>query len=227
MVENVDPSFLVGHTFHRLERCRVVGLFEVDHIPSQELSTEMPVCTRLDIDDLALLATFKLPQICELGLDLSDSEWSMIWEKHISVNSNLSGLTLLHIRGQGIARDLVQILRSLPLLETLIISSQVDVGTFGALNQTSWEGQKLAILCPMLQSLQIEDTDPSESPELTLILKDVVTLRTVCGSPLKSFTFYTFDSEPRWKFELIGIDGSFTMEKTVLAEGTQKFELDI
>jgi hypothetical protein len=58
----------------------------------------MPVCTRVDIDDPYLLATFKLPQIYELALDFSDPDCSTIWEKHIAVNANLSGLNLLHMR---------------------------------------------------------------------------------------------------------------------------------
>ena len=204
-----------------------MGLSKLDHIPSQELSTEMPVCTRMDIGDPALLGTFKLPQIHELGLDFTVSECGMIWENQILVNSNLSGLKLLHMRGDRIGRDLVQILRPLPLLETLIISSQVDVDTFRALNQSCWEGQKLGIVCPLLQRVQVEDTEPSEPPDLTHVLKDVVTLRRVCGSPLKSFTVYTFSPKPGRKFELIGMNGGFTMEETVLSEDTHRFELDI
>ena len=224
---DTNPSFLAGHTFHRLERCSVMGSSVLDHIPSQELSTEMPVCTRMDIDDPTLLATFKLPQIHELGLDFTVSECGMVWENQILVNSNLSGLKLLHMRGGCIGRDLVQILQPLPLLETLIISSHVDVDTFLAMNQLSWEGQNLAIVCPLLQRLQVEDTDPSETPELTLTLEDVVTLRKVCGSPLKSFTFYLFSPKPGRKFELIGMDGGFTMEETILAEDADRFELDM
>ena len=224
---DTNPSFLAGHTFHRLERCSVMGSSELDHMSSQKLSTEMPVCTRVDIDDPALLATFMLPQIHELGLDFSVSDCGMIWENQILVMSNLSGLKLLHMRGERIGRDLVQILQPLPLLETLIISSQVDVETFMAMNQLSWEGQKLAIVCPLLQRFQVEDTDPSERPEWTPILEDVVTLRKMCDSPLKSFTFYIFSPEPGRKFELIGIDGGFTMEETVLAEYVEQFELDM
>ena len=227
VVMDVNPSFLAGHTFHRLKRCRVMGSLRLDYIPSQKLFTEMPVCTRLDIGDPTLLATFILPQIHKLGLDFSVLECGMIWENNILVNSNLSGLKLLHIRAEDLGRDLVQILQPLPLLETLIISSQVDVDTFRALNQSCWEGQKLAIVCPLLQVLEVEDTDPSERPELTLVLEDVVTLRKVCGSPLKSFTFYIFSPEPGWKFELIGMDGGFAMKKTVLAKDTYPFELDI
>ena len=224
---NINPSFWAGHTFHKLERCSVLVSSKLDHIPSQELSTGMPVCTGMDICDPSLLAIFKLPQIYELGLDFSVSECGMIWENQILVNSNLSGLRLLHMRGERIGRDLVQILQPLPLLETLIISSQVDVDTFMAMNQLICEGQKLTIISPMLQRLQVEGTDPSERPELTLILEDVVTLRKVCGSPLKSFTFYMFSAGPGRKFELIGMDGGFHMRETVLAWYTHRFELDI
>ena len=227
VVMNVNPSFLAGHTFHRLERCSVMGSLRLDYIPSQKPSTEMPVCTRLDIGNPTLLATLMLPQIHELGLDFSVSECGMIWENQILMNSNLSGLKLLHMRAEHIGRDLIQILQPLPLLETLIISSQVDVDTFRALNQSCWEGQKLAIVCPLLQVLVVEDTDPSERPELTFVLEDVVTLRKVCRSPLKSFTFYIFSPKPGRKFELIGMDGGFAMKKTVLVKDADRFELDM
>ena len=227
VVMDVNPSFLAGHTFHRLERCRVMGSLRRYYFPGQKLVTKMPVCTRLDVDDPALLATFKLPQICELGLDFSVSECGIIWETQILVNSNLSGLKLLHMRGAPIGRDLVQILQPLPLLETLIISSQVNVDTFRALNKSHWEARTFTIPCPMLQWLQIENTDPSESPELTAVLKKVVTLRKVWRSPLKSFTFYTFGPKPGKKFELIGTDGGFTMEESVLANDANQFQLDM
>ena len=227
VVMDVNLSFLAGHTFHRLKRCRVMGTLRLDYIPTQKPVTEMPVCTRMDICDPGLLATFKLPQICELGLDFSVSECGMIWENQILVNSNLSGLKLLHMRAEHIGRDLVQILQPLPLLETLIISAKADVDTFMAMNQLNWEGQKFAIVCPMLQRLQIEGTDPSERPELTLVLEDIVIRRKVRGFPLISFTFYIFSPKPGRKFELIGVDGGFHMEGTVLAKDTHRFRLDI
>ena len=227
VVENANSSFLTGHTFHKLERCKVVGSSGIDHIAYQGLFTEMPVCARMDICDPTLLATFRLPQIYELGLDLSVPESSMIWTKYISVNSNLSGLKLLHIWGEGIGGDLVPVFQSLPLLETLIIGSQVNVGTFKALSKSSQDGQILAIPCPKLQTLQIEGTDPSVSPKFIAVLKEFVTQRAQCGSPLRSFTFCVFSSEHPWKFELIGMGGTFTLEKIVLAENTEPFELDI
>ena len=227
VVKDINPSFLAGHTFHKLERCSLMGSSKQDRVPNQKLFTEMPVCTKLDIGDPELLATFKLPQIHELELDFSLPESSMIWTKHISVNSNLSGLKLLHIWGKGIGGDLVPVFQSLPMLETLIISSPVDVDTFRALNQSCLESHTFTIPCPMLQWLRIEHTDLSENPELTAVLEKVVTLRGVCGSPLKSFTFSIFSPKPGRKFELIGRDGGFTMEETVLAEDAHQFELDI
>jgi hypothetical protein len=99
VVEDTDPSFLAGHIFHKLERCRVVdSRNSFGASPSTFKETEMPVCTRVDIDDPYLLATFKLPQIHELALNFSHPDLSTIWMKHIAVNVNLSGLNLLHIK---------------------------------------------------------------------------------------------------------------------------------
>ena len=227
VVENANPTFLTGHTFHKLERCRIVGSSGMDHKACQGLFTEMPICTRMDICDPTLLATFKLPQIRELGLDFSGSECSTIWTKHISLNCNLSGLKLLHMRApKAIGIDLVQVLQSVPLLETLIISSPANVVTFKALTQLHGEGPTLAIPCPMLQTLCIEDTDPPESLELSLVLEEIVTLRAQCGPPLKDFTFYIFGLEIS-KIELIGMNGTFTMKETFLMEDTEPFGLDI
>jgi len=246
VVERVNPSFLAGHTFHKLEKCRVVKSPD-SFLPSPSLSTEteMPVCTRVDINDPYLLATFKLPRVHEVALDLSHPEWSTIWEKHIAVNANLSGLNLLRMRGWPLNGDLIPILRSLQLLETLIISAQLGVVSFRAflpidangtsgLNRTSSEGQRLDLLCPRLQSLQIEGQNPSAEPELIPILKDIVTLRAECGSPLREFTFSEFgesevgfEPEPGSQFELIGKNGSFTMEKIVLPEEANEFQLDM
>jgi len=239
VVDRVNPSFLAGHTFHNLERCRVVGSPD-SFLPSPGLftETEMPVCTRVDMDDPNLLATFKLPQIHELALDFSHPGCSTIWEKSIAVNANLSELNLLHMKDCPFDEDLIPILRSLPSLETLIISSQRGVASFRAflpmdangtsgLKRTSSEGQRLDLFCPRLQSLQIEGQDPSAEPELIPILKDIVALRAECGSPLKGFTFFEFWSEPGRRFELIGRNGSFTMEKIVLPLGSKSFELDI
>jgi len=186
VMERVNPLFLSGHTFYKLERCRVVKP-PVSFLPSPSLftETETPVCTRVDIDDPYLLATFKLPQIREMALDFSHPELSTIWEKHIAVNVNLSGLTLLHMKKWPPNGDLIPILRSLQFLVTLIISSQLGAVSFRAflpmdangtsgLKRTNSEGQRLDLLCPRLQSLQIEGQDPSLERELTPILKDIV-----------------------------------------------------
>jgi len=247
VLEGVNPSFLAGHTFHKLEKCRVVKSSE-SLLPSPGLfiETEMPVCTRVDIGDPYLLATFKLPQIHEVSLDFSHPECSTIWEKHIAVNANLSGLNLLHMKKWPLNGDLIPILRSLQLLETLIISSRLDVVSFRAflpidangtsgLKRTSSEGQKLDLLCPRLQSLQIEGRYLSVGPELIPILKDIVTLRAECGSALKQFAFselgrYKFGFlliDPGSQLELIGKNGGFMMEKLVLSKGVKKFKLDM
>jgi hypothetical protein len=239
VVEHANPSFLAGHTFHKLERCRVVYSREYySTSPSLFTETEMPICTRVDVDDPYLLATFKLPQIYELALDFSPPDSSTIWKEHIAVNVNLSGLNFLHMKYWLRDEDLISILRSLPLLETLILSDRYGLISFRSflpmdaygtseLNQTSGEGQALALLCPRLESLQIEVQDPSVKPELIPILKDIVTLRAECGSPLKEFTFSDFRSKPGSRFELIGRNGSFTMEKFILLEEAEDFKLDM
>jgi len=239
VVEDANPSFLTGYTFHNLERCRVVGSrkrFRPPPTPSLFTMTEMPLCTRVDIDDPRLLATFKLPQTHELALDFSVRDCSTIWQKHIAVNTNLSGLTLLHMKKWPFDGELIPMLRSLSLLEDLIIGSRLGRISFRAflpmdpngtsgLKGTSGEGQTLALLCPRLKYLWIADQDPSVEPELIPILKDIVTLRAMCGSPLKEFTFFDFQSGS--KTELIGRDQSFTMGACVLDEDDYKFELDI
>jgi len=247
VVEDADPSFLIGHTFHNLEKCKMVvsrfriGIPLTPPTPSLFTMTEMPLCTRVDIDDPHLLATFKLPQIHELALDFSDPDCGTIWEEHIAVNVNLSGLTLLHMKKWRNHGDLIPILRSLPLLETLIICSRRGLVPFRAflpmdanaalvLKKASGEGRSLALLCPRLQSLRIEGQNPSVEPELIPLLKDIVIRRAELGSPFKDFTFSVFSSK-RFKrgslFELAWMNGSFTMKKRVLPEGAKKFELDI
>jgi hypothetical protein len=61
-------------------------------------------------------------------------------------------------------------------------------------NQSSRESQISGVLCPRLESLQIEDIWIPEESELLPILKSIVTLRAIFGSPLKSFTFYASES---------------------------------
>jgi len=256
VVETLNLSFLTGHTFHKLERCRAVTSPHGIPSPGPFAETEMPLCTRLDIDDLDVLATFKLPQIHELAFEFSDPDCSTIWENRIAVNANLSGLTLLHMRKWPFDGDLVRILRSLSSLETLIISSRLDMvsltaflpmdanGTL-ALKQASGEGQRLALLCPSLQSLRIEGQDPSAAPGLMIpLLKRIAIRRAKLGSPLKEFTFGGISTEPVFRpelgelgeyrfeldgnrFELVGKNGRFAMEKVVLPKGTEPFQLDI
>jgi hypothetical protein len=258
VVEGVNPSFFAGHTFHKLERCRVLkSRNPFGASPSLFIEAGMPVCTRLDIFDPYLLATFKLPKIHELALNfpdpnystfgeirptvnanVSDPDCSTIWEKRITVNAKLSGLTLLHIKNWPRDGDLIPILRSLSLLETLVISSRVGEVSFGAflpmdanetsgLKETSVEGRALSLLCPRLQSLRIEGQDPSVEPGLISILKDIVTLRAELASPLKSFTFSMFRPKPGSLFELVRTNGSFMIERIDLPDEARKFELDI
>ena len=240
-VSTTPSSFLAGYTFHKLERYREQSNKCEDYsVP--DLLTEMPVCTRLVVP-LTRLATLKLPQICELGvfLDIKHQEPNYIWEQHIAVNANLSGLKLLHLfyrENMRFSLDVVKILGSLPALETLVIHRiyldypYVDFfkafipmnaqGTSG-LNQSSWEGQASGVLCPRLESLQIEDillTD--KKSELMAVLKDTVSLRAINGFPLKSFTFLSWHLNKKW--ELIGRDRSFIMEEVVPARA---FQLDI
>jgi len=198
--------------------------------------TEMPVCTRLVLD-LSRLVAFKLPQIYDLGVFFDHATPSIIWGEYVAANSNLSGLRLLHIWGWDPAAEINphQILRYLPLLETLVITvpyhAPLNVDFFkefipkdaqgnSGSNNTLGNGQLSVGVCPRLESLHIEKIDLAEQPELIPILKEIVTLRAVVGSPLKRFTFYK--SKKRW--ELIGKDGIFTLEEVVPA---QKFWLKI
>jgi hypothetical protein len=198
----------------------------------------MPICTRVDIDDPYFFATFKLPQIHELALNFSDPDCSTIWEKRIALNANLPGLTLLHMKKWPFDGDLIPILKSLPLLETLVISSRLGVIPFRAflpvgsnessgLKQASNEKRALALLCPKLQILQIEGQDPLVEPELMPILKDIVALHAEHGSPLKHLTFSKFRLKPGSRFELIGRNGNFMMEKIFLPQGAKEFNLNM
>jgi len=235
--ENIHPSFLAGQTFHNLERGKLSLPGEGPNL-SEGRVTHMPVCTALDVDDLTLLATFKLPQICELGASFDHPEFSMIWETCIAVNVNLSGLELLHVYGRYQQADLIQALRCLPVLKSLIIGngSGLDADFFEEfvpmhLNQTAVsiqshdEGQISAILCPTLGSLLIEGCDFKQQLELMPFFKQVVTLRAACGSPLEEFTL--FDFELGRKTELVGSHGSFVMETIVLDGDAGPVRLDI
>ena len=236
---NIHPSFLVGRAFHKLERCRVWSLQE-SHNLNLEIPTEMPVCTVLDVEDLTLFATLNLPQICELGVCFDRPDSNLIWEEHIVKNAKLSGLELLHVhRWEPRSVDLVQILRSLPVLKKLIVGvgngHDLDVTFFRAFipvnsrrasrfKHTGDEGHTLQILCPMLKSLLIEGVDPSVQPGL-LMLKEVVTLRAVGGCPLKNLKFSQFYPGPGREFKLINRDRSFSMKIVKLLHGDRPFEI--
>ena len=232
-------SFLAGHTFHKLERCRLLENPRPDHSPSGCVLTAigMPVCTKVDIDDPWVLAAFNLPEIHELALDFSEQNCSVIWEKHIAVNANLSGLNLLHLKNWPSNGDLIPILSSVPSLETLIITTSGHANSLSALlpmdangtsgrQQTSGEGKTLAVLCPRLRHIQMESGFLRRfRPDQLTFANDIITMRAECGSPLDVFTFYPFSYNS--KVELIGGDGSFTMDESVLADGTEKFKLNM
>ena len=238
-VESISSLFFAGQTFHKLERYWEDHIHEWD-IPGQGPLTEMPVCTRL-VMPLRRLATLKLPQIRELGLR-NDAEHDHIWEKQIAVNANLSGLKLLHLRYSDPTWPtiaIIKILDSLPALETLITHAICLIAPYvnffkafvpknvpgpSGLNQSSWKGQISGVLCPRLESLQIEGIDLTEQAHLMPVLKDIVTLRAINESPLKSFTFYRFKVRASQKWQLIGKDSSFMMEEVAPA---QPFRLDI
>ena len=235
--ENIHPSYLTGQTFHKLERCRMSLDGEGPDL-SQDQVTQMPACTRLDVDDFNLLANLKLPQICELGASFDHPEFNMIWEKHIVVNANLSGLELLHVYGRYQQADLIQVLRCLPVLKSLILAngSNLDAGFFEefilmhpnettGLTQSHNEGHISPILCPMLSSLLIEGCDPIEQVELVPVLKQLVTLRAVCDSTLKRFILSAVKF--RRKFELVGSQGGLVTEMDSLDEVAEPFHLDI
>jgi len=242
-VSSAPSSYLAGQTFHKLEKYKELNSDYIDN-PGQGPLTEMPVCTRLDVP-LSRLATLKLPQICELGVYIDYEYVNYIWGKHIAVNANLSGLRLLHLRVSDHYPllpiiDITEILGSLSALETLILDGEplalgVPIGTLleafipmnaqgsSGLNQSSWEGQISGVLCPRLDSLQIECIRLPEKKELMPILIDIVSLRALAGSPLKSFTFYPPPpSESKW--ELIGEDGTLRLKHVAPAQG---FQLDI
>jgi hypothetical protein len=232
----IHSSYLAGQTFTKLERCRV-RLDATSPSLSDCLFTEMPVCTRLDVRDLSLLATFKIPLVCELGVAFGNPESNLIWDRGIAVNTNLSRLRLLHVHYWDDEVDLIQVLRSVPVLVTLILGNgdDLNVDFFKAFipNQTSGPRQSNSgtqtptVLCPMLESLWVEGIDPTEQSELMRVLREVAMSRAVVGSPLKGFTFVVFWPQPGRKLELVGWDGSFTKEKTFLHKNAKPFKLEI
>jgi len=234
-----QSSPLASQRFHRLERYHESSACDMDK-PRQDRLTEMPLCTRL-VTRLSRLATLKLPQVRELKVFVGDEEEpDYLWEKHVAVNARLSGLKLLFLSQNWDANssfnDIPKILGSLQALETLVLNSVhiVDpyVTFFEAFlpmnaqgtSELIWEGQIPEVLCPRLESLQIEGISPTVEPELMPALKIVVTLRATLGSPLKTFSFYDRRAFRYQKWELIGSDGSFTMKKFARAGG---FRLDI
>ena len=234
-VFSISPAFFIGQTFHKLEKYQEVW-DRGEYDPRMWPLTDMPVCTRL-VAPLRRVATLKLPQIRELSVLFDHEPPHYLWEKHIAVNANLSGLKLLELRTSNSDwldfTNLSEILGSVPALETLILNSTNPViplvtflknfvpmnaqGTSG-LNRSSWKGRTSGVLCPTLKSLQIEGIGLTAQPELRSVLKDIVTLRAIIGSPLKSFTFY-YPWNPERKLELIGRDGSFFMAAVVRAQG--------
>ena len=236
-VFSAPSSIFTGQTFHKLERYQEQwNNYTGISIPGQ--LTEMPVCTRMSAP-LSRIATLKLPRIRELVVLFDHKRSKYLWKKHIAVEANLSGLTLLGLFAGNVEwaplTGITKILRPLSALETLVLDSKhIDVPfvTFfqafipmetSGLNHSSCEGQISGELCPRLQSLHIEGIDLAEKPKLVPVLKDIVDRRAIIGSPLRSFTFYLSDSWPK-KWELIGRDGSFFMEKVVPA---QRFRRDI
>ena len=199
----------------------------------------MPVCTRLDVDDLAVLATFKLPKINKLSVSMSHPNFNMIWGKHIAVNANLSGLKLLHVCGWRQWADLmIQALRCLPVLKNLILGDGPDLdanffGEFAPIDPDETSGLKLSngggqisgILCPMLKSILIEESDSTKQLGPIPVLEEVVTLRAMAGHPLESFVLSHL-TLGRY-FELIRSHGSFVVTMIVLGEDAESFELDI
>ena len=239
-VETISSLFFAGQTFRKLERYGEHSYFE-EATPGQGPLTEMPVCTRLVVP-LNRLATLKLPQIRELALCI-DAEHDHIWEKYIAVNANLSGLKLLHLRYSHPTWPTIAIIKtleSLPALETLITDADCLIAPYvdffkafvpmnvpgpSELNQSSWKCQISGVLCPRLESLQIEGINLTERADLMPVLIDIVTLRAIIGSPLKSFTFcHLFYPTESHKWQLIGKDNNFMMAEAVLAE---RFVLDI
>jgi len=236
-IRSASSQSLAGTTFHKLERYKEIHSDCSDN-PGQNPLTEMPVCTRL-VAPLSRLATLKLPQIREIGVFIDHKNFNQIWENHIAVNANLSGLRVLYIICGDYhivplpVFEIVETLELLPTLETLVFDSRYLVGLYvnffeafvpsdvlwtPELNQSSRESQISGVLCPRLESLQIKIThfQLTERPELIPVLKDIVTLRANIGSPLKSFSLGDY-SHPTKKWELIGRDGSFIPEEVVPA----------
>jgi len=241
-IYSAPSPFLAGTTFHKLERYQE-QYSDCSDDPGQNPLTEMPVCTRLVVP-LSRLATLKLPQICELGVFIDHKNFNHTWENHIAVNANLSGLRLLHLchascYSTSPVIETIKTLGLLPTLETLVLDYKYPVGSYvdffeafvprdiprtSGLNQSSWESRISGVLCPRLKRLRIEGISPTVQPELMRVLQNIVTLRAIIGSSLKSFTFCDWHPYPNKKWELIGAGGRFVMEEVVPA---RQFQLEI
>ena len=225
-LKSVSVQWMAGRVFPVLETCGVIFPLRADISKPIEPVT-MPSCAHFSYysNDLHPLEQFQLPSL--KALYVKCGQWGA-WRRNPQLVANLSGLVLLHMEKWPSDGDLIPILRSLSLLDTLTICSQLDALSFRAflpmdanatsgLKQASGEGRRL-VLCPRLQCLRIEWKAHSMPPELIPILKDVVTLRADCGSPLESFTFAKVPSKRGREFELIGRDGSFIVEMIDLDE---------
>jgi hypothetical protein len=167
--EAIHPLYLAGQTFPKLERCRV-GLDTPSPNLTEGLLAEMPVCTRLDVKNIRLLATFKLPLVCELAVGFDDPESNLIWEKDITVNANLLGLRHLYVGYMNPEVELIKILGLVPALESLDVKygGDLNVDFFRALvpNQTSGPRESCGVtqiptvLCPMLESVWVTGLSP-------------------------------------------------------------------
>jgi len=228
MCTNRSSPF-AGLIFHKLERFKT-RFDKCYDDPGQHPLTEMPLCTRL-ATSLSRLATMKLSRARELDVTIDHMEPHCFWEKHITVNTNLSGLKLLCLRAGNLHwssfAGTSRIFGSLPALETLVLSApilhdppvscfetflpMIARGTCG-LNRSSWEDQISGVVCPKLESLKIEGIRLTEHSRLVPVLKDIITLRAIIGSPLKSFTFYYYYFDYK-KWELVGRDGSLLWKR--------------
>ena len=93
------------------------------------------------------------------------------------------------------------------------------------LKQSHDERPITAILCLMLRRFLIEDFNSTKQLELISVLKDIVTLRSVAGSPLKWVALFDFILGN--KFKLIWSHGDVVVEKIPLSQDTRPFSLDI
>jgi len=101
---------------------------------------------------------------------------------------------------------ILECLESLPALETLVMYIgplcvqyndlfkafvPIDADETSGRNRSRREGQISGVLCTRLESLQIEGIHLTLKPEVKSILKDIIDLRAIKGSPMRNFTFYS------------------------------------